>query len=46
VLEARQKTTSVWWLDVSIGARQVAPHSDDAELGAGAATLQWSDCPK
>jgi len=45
VLEARQKTTSVWWLDLSLTDATAAPRVDDAELRAGGAQLQLTDCP-
>jgi hypothetical protein len=45
VLEERHKPGSAWWLDVTLTARDAEPRSDDAALGAGAAALQWMDCP-
>jgi hypothetical protein len=45
VLEARQKTTSAWWLDLTLADADAAPRVDDAELRAGGAELQLIDCP-
>lgn len=45
VLEERHKSSSAWWLDVKLDARAAEPRADDAEIAAGGATLQWSDCP-
>ena len=45
VLEERHRTRSARWLDVQFDARSAEPRADDAEIAAGGATLQWSDCP-
>ena len=46
VLEARQKATSVWWLDLTLAAADADPRVDDAELGGSGAALQLADCPR
>ena len=45
VLEARRKTTSAWWLDLTLAAAAADPRVEDAELGGSAAALQLTDCP-
>lgn len=45
VVEERQRTRSVWWLDVALSPQTAEPGVDDAELNPGGAAIQWSDCP-
>jgi hypothetical protein len=45
VLEARQKTTSAWWLDLTLVAADTDPRVNDAELGGAGPALQLTDCP-
>jgi len=45
VLEARQKTTNAWWLDLTLAVAATDPRVDDAQLGGGAAALQLLGCP-